>query len=149
MSPLNPLPSLFGRFTSILQGHHHLGKTIGRLRVMCAALEDGQSRFAPEIVPGALIRELRADLGEHFAAEESDAYFGTVLEEAPALASEIAGLKWDHLDLLRAADVLCGFAGDQSRWSQLPGPTRELMGHLDRHEISESALLRNLFSQTA
>lgn len=140
-----PLPSLFGRFTAIFQEHDHLAKTLRRLRIMCAALEDGQLSLPPELAPDVLLVDLRMDLAEHFGAEESPQYFGTVMDEAPHLASQVAGLKWEHMTMLRAADVLCGVAKDPTRWTLLAGPTRELVGQLERHERSESVLLRKLF----
>lgn len=142
----SPMPSLFGRFTAIFQDHEQLAKTLRRLRLMCGALDNGQQP-PPELSPDVLILDLRVHLGVHFSAEEADEYFGTVLEEAPALAPEIAGLKGEHLTMLRAADVLCSVARDRSRWRDLVGPTRELIGQLERHERSESKLLRTLFSE--
>ena len=142
----NPLPSLFGRFTAIFKDHDHLAKTLRQLRAMCAALEDGQQSLPAELAPDVLIVHLRDDLSEHFAAEETDDYFGIVLAEAPALASAIAGLKWEHLIMLRGAEVLCGIANDPTRWAQLPAPTHELIGQLERHERAESGLLRQLFA---
>jgi hypothetical protein len=93
-----------------------------------------------------LLFELRRDLTCHFEAEEADSYFGTVQDEAPELATDIAGLKWEHTTMLRAADVLCALAEDRLRWSQLAAPTRELVAQLKRHEDAESKLLRRFFS---
>ena len=98
-----------------------------------------------DLDPQRLIAALRADLAEHFDAEESPAYFGIVMSEVPALATQVAGLKWEHLTMLRAADVLSELTQNQASWPQLPTPTRELIGQLERHERSESALLRGLF----
>jgi hypothetical protein len=141
-----PLPSLFGRFTAIFQEHHHLAKTLRRLRSMCAALEDGQAQLPADLSPEALLGQLQADLTEHFLAEESADYFGVVVEEEPSLAPQIAGLKWEHLTMLHAVSVLCELAKDRERWLHLPAPTRELVAELTRHELAESRLLRSLFS---
>jgi hypothetical protein len=141
-----PLPSLFGRFTAIYQEHDHLAKTLRRLRTMCAALEDGQAHLPADLSPEALFGQLQADLAGHFQAEESADYFGVVVEEEPSLAPQIAGLKWEHLSMLHAVDVLCQLAKDPERWLHLPGPTRELVAELTRHELAESRLLRALFS---
>jgi hypothetical protein len=146
MSSTSPLPSLFGRFTAILRDHDHLGKTLRKLRQMCGALEAGEKEPAGELTPWVLLTELRRDLESHFAAEEDASYFGTVVDEAPGLAPDIAGLKWEHMTMLRGADVLCALAADRSRWSQLPKPTRELVAQLERHEGAESKLLRRFFS---
>jgi hypothetical protein len=144
-----PLPSLFGRFTAILRDHDHLAQTLRELRVMCAAIADGRDALPSELTPARLIGELRDDLAEHFEAEESDDYFGVVVDEEPELTSQIAALKWEHLAMLRAVDALVRLAEDRSRWPQLPSPTRDLISQLERHERAESVLLRNLFSSAA
>ena len=146
MSSTSPLPSLFGRFTAILRDHDHLAKTLRKLRQMCGALESGESELIAELTPVVLLSALRRDLSAHFAAEEDASYFGTVVDEAPSLAADIAGLKWEHMTMLRSADVLCALAADRSRWSQLPEPTLELVTQLERHEGAESKLLRRFFS---
>jgi hypothetical protein len=146
MTATSPLPSLFGRFTAILQQHNHLGKTLRRLRSMCAALEKGELAFPPELAPSVLLVALRTDLGGHFAAEESAEYFGAVVDDAPALASQIAGLKWEHMAMLRSANVLSRVALDHARWPDLAAPTRELVAQLERHERAESSLLSEFFS---
>ena len=146
MSASTPLPSLFGRFTSILQEHDRLGKTMRRLRAMCVALDEARTPLPAELAPAHLLTDLCADLAEHFAAEEAEEYFGTVVDEAPALGSQIARLKREHVVMLTAAEMLEQLAMDESRWSQLPSPTRELVAQFERHERAESTLLRQLFS---
>jgi hypothetical protein len=139
------LPDLFGRFTAIFQDHEHLALTLQRLRRMCAALEAGQASIAEDLRPQALLAQLRADLSEHFDSEESPAYFGVVLSEAPALARQVAGLKWEHLSMLRSVNALCELSLEPARWNELPSGTRCLIEQLERHEKSESELLRGLF----
>lgn len=146
MSASSPLPSLFGRFTSIFQEHDRLGKTMRRLRAMCVALDEAQAPLPPDLAPERLLSDLCADLAEHFAAEEADEYFGTVVDEAPALGGQIAGLKSEHVMMLEAAQMLKQLAMDESRWALLPSPTRELVAQFERHERAESTLLRQLFS---
>lgn len=51
MSAADPLPSLFGRFTAVLKDHEHLAVTLGRLRHMCAALEQQPHTLSPELSP--------------------------------------------------------------------------------------------------
>lgn len=140
------LPSLFGRFTAILRDHDDLDKTLRELRLMCGAIEGGSETLPADFEPSRLLGALRAQLTEHFRAEESDQYFGVVMEEQPRLKSQIAGLKWAHLAMARAVESLCELAADRERWRQLPGPTRELVSQLELHEREESVLLRNLFS---
>jgi hypothetical protein len=69
-----------------------------------------------------------------------------VVDEAPALAPQIAGLEWEHMTMLRAADVLSRLAEDRARWPELVVRTRELVAQLERHERAESRLLGQFFS---
>jgi iron-sulfur cluster repair protein YtfE (RIC family) len=140
-----PLPHLFGRFTVILKDHDHLEQTLSRLREMCAELESPTRDLPVELSPPPLLQSLYADLSEHFAAEESPAYFGTVLEEAPSLAQPIAALEWEHASFLADIERLQNLAEVREQWPQLALQTRELVAELERHEQAESVLLRQLF----
>ncbi|HYP99888.1 MAG TPA: hemerythrin domain-containing protein [Polyangiaceae bacterium] len=145
MTQAVPLPSLFGRFSAILKDHDHLGTTLKRLRLMCATLESGALELPPELFPPPLLDELYSDLKAHFASEESKAYFGTVIDEAPALAPQISILEWEHQCFLATVERLLSIANDRTHWSTLPPATRELVADLERHERAESTLLRELF----
>jgi hypothetical protein len=145
MSSSRELPSLFGRFTAILKDHDHLGTTMRHLRVMCAALDAEQEALPPELAPERLCAKLRAELSAHFGAEESLDYFGVVVDEAPSLAARIGSLKQEHTAMLCTADVLCRLAQERGDWRLLADSTRKLVGELERHERSESTLLRTLF----
>lgn len=144
MKSASPLPTLFGRFTAILKDHDHLSVTLRLLQRMCGALE--AEHVPSELSPPLLFRALLADLREHFAAEESADYFGTVVEEAPALAPQIAALKWEHLQFLATVEKLLGSAESHDDWPSLVQPTKQLVAELAQHERLESALLRQLFS---
>jgi hypothetical protein len=84
-------------------------------------------------------------LSAHFAEEESKEYFGVVMEEAPALAPQIAVLRWEHLSILKTAERLRGAAQQRERWRSLALPAQNLVAELERHERTESTLLRQLF----
>lgn len=145
MKTAAPLPSLFGRFTAILKQHDHLGDTFGRLRAMCTELEAGQVSAGTSPSPVALLSELRADMAGHFAAEEGRDYFGTVGDEAPQLAPQIADLKLEHGAMLAMVDALLLLAADARQLRNVPAPARALITTLERHERSEAVLLRELF----
>lgn len=145
MTATTPLPSLFGRFSAILKDHDHLGSTLNRVRKMCAVLETAGSELPPELLPAPLFQHLYANLKEHFAREESKEYFGTVIDEAPSLASRISVLEGEHQSMLATIEELSSLANDQRRWPGLPSATRELVADLERHERAESTLLRELF----
>jgi hypothetical protein len=146
MSLPHSMPSLFGRFTAIWKDHEHLGTTLRELKALCAALEDGQD-VPQQSQPTRLFMALKVDLTQHFTAEESDDYFGTVVAEDAGLELDIAALKSEHATMLRAVDMLVQLSADPGRWAHLPGPTRLLITQLERHEGSESKLLRSFFSR--
>ena len=143
-APAN-LPSLFGRFTAILQEHEHLGTTLKQLRVMCVALEIREPEEEPQ-ARRRLLEDLRSDLSGHFAAEEAEAYFGTIADEAPLLGPRIHRLKSEHAAMLTAVAELCRLANDAGRSAELSAATRRLIAELERHERAESLLLRELFA---
>lgn len=148
MSLPQSMPSLFGRFTAIWKDHDHLGTTLRELKALCAALEHGLVVPQP-LEPPRLFMALKVELTQHFTAEESDDYFGTVVAEDSGLEREIAALKSEHATMLSAVDMLTQLAANPGRWAQLPGPTRLLITQLERHEGSESKLLRNFFFSRA
>lgn len=137
-----PLPSLFGRFTAILRDHEHLGTTLKSLRAMCTALE------ARDAVPesAGLLAQLHADLSGHFAAEEAESYFGTMVQESPSLAPRIGQLKDEHVQMLSALVALGSLADDPMMAAELSLGARRLIAELERHERDESLLLGELLS---
>lgn len=149
MTQNQPIPHLFGRFTAVIAGHRDLALTLLELRSVCAALEDDQPLAVEQAAPPVLIGRLRADLSEHFAAEESDGYFGALLTEEPALSPRIAELEQEHDLMLQIVDALYALALDTKRWAELPRATRELLSLIDRHERAESMLVGQLLSVRA
>ncbi len=147
MSQAAPLPSLFGRFTALLKDHEHLGSTLRRLRAMAAALERDPARLPAELSPPELLSELKTELARHFAAEEAEDYFGTVLEEEPNLADDVAALKSEHHTMLTSVDALAASSQTEQRWGELALPTLALIAQLERHEAAETKLLRGLFKR--
>ena len=147
MTQAASLPDLFGRFTVVMREHRDLRHTVADLRRMCAALEDGLELKADSRSPPSLLGELQSDLSEHFAMEEAEAYFGTVVAEAPTLDARVAELKVEHVLMLHGVGVLCSIASDRSRWPELPRPTRELLSLIERHERAESQLLGEFFGK--
>lgn len=145
MSTPAALPSIFGRFTAILKEHDHLGKTLVELRKMCDVVEAGQA-CSPELAPARLLEELRTDLSAHFSAEESPNYFGTVIEELPSLAPDVAALKWEHLAMLASVNRLLDLTSVPVQRRELCEGTRELIAQLEQHERAESVVLRRLFT---
>lgn len=138
------LPPLFGRLTAVLSEHEHLGVILRRLGQMCTTL-DAQRELEAELSPAPLFRELRSDLERHFASEESDAHFGVIVQERPALDPNVDALKVEHRLMLSWIAQLLTLAEDQRQWPRLPVPTRRLIEKLREHERAETLLLQDFF----
>jgi len=145
MSVEQDFPTLFGRFTTVLRDHNELKTTLRQLLDLCAALESGKSSLLDGVTPAQLVRELQRKLSEHFAAEESERYFGVVEAEEPALSPQIRQLRVEHQKMLEMALALSTFAADPTCWAQLAPPLRTLIARFQLHEHAESALLNRLF----
>jgi hypothetical protein len=142
-------PNLIGRVSGILSNHEHLKRTLVRLDLVCAALEQGESIPPKELGPADLLASLQRYLVEHFAAEESREYFGAVLTEAPRLSRAIAALTAEHLTILRTLEMVYEMALEPTRWHYLPSPLRRLLKDIERHEATETKVLHELFRAPA
>jgi hypothetical protein len=137
-----PLPTFFGRLTTVLSEHEHLRDTLRSFARMCSALEAGQLALPQELQPLPLIQALRAELSTHFEAEESRAHFGTMAQERPDLLPQIVELKSEHRTMLETVRNLALAVEDPARWSELPAPARGLRAMLRAHEQAEAELVR-------
>ena len=142
MTKPHPLPTLFGRLSTILSEHEHLKGTLAKLAEMCVALESGRVPLPAELEPARLIGALRAELTRHFGAEEGAGHFGAMAQERPELLPRIVELKTDHVTMLQNIADLTLMAGDPGRRSELPPPTLALMAKLRAHEKAEAELVR-------
>lgn len=146
MSTTTSLPTLFGRITVIATEHERLGETLGRISAMCTTLESEHPDLTPDLQPGPLLVALLAELSEHFAAEEADAYFGALVQDRPTFAPQIAELRAEHRAMLETVRALCEIATKAPGSRGLSSPTWGLIARLRAHERTESELLREFFS---
>ena len=132
----------FRRFTTVSADHERLSVKLRRLHQLCKALESEQPALGPELDPVTLIAELLAALTRHFAIEEADAYFGTIVSERPSVQHKIAGLKLEHTAMLSVLVELRLLAEDDGRWKELAVPILRLIAQLQAHEHTENELLQ-------
>lgn len=137
-----PLPTFFGRLTTVLSEHEHLRETLRSLATLCSALEGGQMTLPSELEPRSLMQTLSTELSTHFEAEESHAHFGTMAQERPDLLPGIVDLKTEHRAILEAVRNLAWVVEDSARWGELPVPARALIAKLRSHEQDEAELVR-------
>lgn len=133
------LPTFFGRATAASTQHEHLAALLGKLNAACATLEqppENASEFAE------LLGEFERETRDHFSAEESEGYFGTLASECPTLLPTIAELRADHTRMLEIIAELRAWANDGGRGSELPERVSALTEQFKAHERVESELVR-------
>ena len=140
------MPTLFGRATAIFGEHAQLHGSVDELRARCVALRGGRS--TTELDMRSALEHFLRRLRRHFAREESDGYFGTVMASLPDRGVDIAWLQAEHgemieslLELLRVCEV-----GDGPRLARgLEG----LIDAFERHERRETELIQSFLLSDA
>jgi hypothetical protein len=133
-------PSIFGPSGAGQPEQGRLDATLARVGELCRELETGQS----DLDPRRVLSELRADLALHFALEEGDTHFGTIVRERPALTRAVEGLKQEHLALLEQLDALRTEAQTSEQRADLDASTIALIRAFREHEHKEGELVQEL-----
>lgn len=134
-------PTVFRRITAVQHDHKALLEMVGQLRELQGVLKELRDGAPAQRLH--LIQDFALELYAHFSAEESEAYFGTLVFECPSLGPRIEALRSDHVRICRAlADVplraAAGIAGREL--STLLGAALDL---LQAHERRENALMQD------
>jgi hemerythrin-like domain-containing protein len=134
------MPTLFGRATAIYGEHAELHGSVNELRALCVALKGG--RPTTKLDARSALEHFLRRLRRHFAREESDGYFGTVVASVPDLNVDIAWLQAEHgeiietmLELLR----MCEYADGQ----RLAGALERTLEAFEAHERRETELIQH------
>lgn len=133
------IPTLFGRATAVLGEHAELHGAVGELSRLCVALRAGQS--ATELEMLSSLRHFLRRLRRHFAREESDGYFGTMLEALPAMNIDVAWLQVEHAEMTETLLTLiemCELGGTRNLATGLEA----LIEQFERHERRETELMQ-------
>ena len=134
-------PTLFGRITAVQRDHTALLEMVARLRELQSTLSELDD--CTPISPLYLIQDFALQLYGHFAAEESEAYFGALASERPSLRNRVDGLRADHVHIVRTlAHIPVRAAGGTSgrEISTLLGATLDF---LQAHERRENLLMQD------
>ena len=134
-----PMPTLFGRATAIYGEHAELHGSVNELRARCVALKDG--RTTTELDMRSALEQFLRRLRRHFAREESDGYFGTVIASLPDLNVDIAWLQAEHGEIIETMLELirmCEY-GDGQR---LAGALERTIEAFEAHERRETELIQ-------
>jgi hypothetical protein len=138
------IPTLFGRATAVLGEHAELHGGVGELRKLCDALRAGQS--ATELGALSSLRHFLRRLRRHFAREESDGYFGTMLEAMPAMNIDVGWLQAEHAEMtatLLTLIEMCELGSTKSLAIGLEALIAQFEGHERRETELMQAFLRS------
>lgn len=134
------VPTLFERLVAILGEHRIAMLVLHRLERECSFLgAEGDVARDPAVL-FEFVKSWRSELTHQFAAEESDAYFGIIATDRPALCECVDGLKQEHAAILAELGELlsraesCGPIDVKQR-------IRTVARQLRHHEAAERALL--------
>jgi hypothetical protein len=137
-----PIPTLFGRITAASSEHSRLAATLAELRETCLLADDlGRSPGVAPRSPATLLRHLHDTLSRHFAAEESEAYFGALVREYPQAAARVAALREQHPEFLAEVDRLQARALKEDA-TALAADVSALVARYLAHEQVEEHLMR-------
>ena len=134
-----PMPTLFGRATAIYGEHAELHGSVSELRACCVALKGG--RTTTELDMRSALEHFLRRLRRHFAREESDGYFGTVIASLPDRNVDIAWLQAEHGEIIETMLELirmCEY-GDGQR---LAGALERTIEAFEAHERRETELIQ-------
>jgi hypothetical protein len=140
-----PIPSLFGRVTAVLGEHADLYKGLKRLRRLSEGLAAGERSADAE--SRRAVCDFLAELSSHFAKEETGDYFGLLVDERPALRSDVHALIAEHRAMAEAGVRIEAAFIDGMPATELAGDISRLLDTLERHERRENTLLQEYFSR--
>lgn len=125
---------------AVLEDHAELDRAVLGLRGMCAVLRAGHAPGSGE--PAGLIEDFEAQLVLHFAAEEAEEFFGSLVTDEPRLLQRVEALQDEHGRMAEAVGQLL-----ESAKSGAPGPEMaeritRFLGWFTAHEHAENALMQ-------
>lgn len=124
---------------AVREDHADLDRIAARLREVCAALRNGQA--AADAQPVGLIEEYEDLLIAHFAAEQAEEFFGSLMTDQPSLLQRVEHLQDEHGKLAEALEQLLEFAKNGPPGSDLAVRIRAFLDRFDTHEDAENALM--------
>ncbi len=138
------MPTLFGRGTAVFKQHADLRPLVSRLRRQANDLVLGRQHDEAEVE--GVLAEFFNQLLAHFAAEEDEGYFGTLIDDHPVLSIRVEHLLAEHEDMVDSIERLkmLGQRGGCARDLGLGLTT--LLDRFEKHERDENALMRTFLS---
>ena len=128
---------------AVLVDHAEFNETVRRLRELGAALHG--SRAAPGPTAADLIEEFEPVLALHFAAEEAEEFFGSLVTDQPSLLRRVERLQADHVQMANDLDELLRFARSGPSGPELAAGLTGFLDQFEAHERTENALMQEFF----
>lgn len=127
---------------AVLVENAELMKESAGLKWLCRALIQGS-------LPGGLELEKRLEEFEekllvHFASEEAEEFFGTLMTDQPSFLQRAAEVEAEHAELLLELDAVLDCAQAESPSRELAARLLRFLERLDAHEHAETELLQDL-----
>ncbi len=125
---------------AVRSGHEGLDGTVVELRRLC-----GEMRSSPPRAPDAVeaLARFAEELLVHFAEEELEETFGSLLTDQPQFLHRVDRLQQEHVELTEAATRLVGLARSGSGLV-LAASIERILDALSAHEHAENALMQEL-----
>jgi hypothetical protein len=140
------IPTLFGRGTAVFKEHADLRPMVARLRKHATELALGRRPSEPDIE--ALLDDFFDQLLAHFAAEENDGYFGTMIGDYPDLSVRVERLMAEHEEMVDSIERLRAVGKRAAAGRDLGLGLLELLGQFQGHEEEENLLMRTFLLKT-
>lgn len=127
---------------AVRDDHAELQCMMMRLRKLSDASQQDRTPADPE--PAALLEDFEDLLLIHFAAEEAEEFFGSLVTDQPRLLDRLSRLQREHGELAGMADELIEFARREPHLNELSARIECFLDRLDAHEHAENALMQEL-----
>jgi len=125
---------------AMLDGYAGIDVRIQQLRELCVALRDGQGPTPAD--PAELIEDLECEVIPHFAAEQLEEFFGSLITDDPSLLDRVARLQAEHGELAEAFGRLVKLAECKTPPLALAEGVELLLDRLEAHEQAERTLMQ-------
>lgn len=125
----------------VLEDHAELQGAAARLRELCVALR--AEAASADLGACVLIEEFEDLLIPHFAAEQAEEFFGSLVTEEPRLLQRVERLQAEHWEMAEALDRIAEFARGLPPGPLLAARLTQLLDSFDTHEHAENELMQD------
>ena len=125
---------------TVLEDHADLYRTVARLRQLCGELREGRALATREVV--GFLQDFEEQLIPHFAAEEAEEFFGSLVTDQPRLLRQVERLQAEHDEMAGGMERLLELAASGSVGPDLALRLERFLDQFEAHEHAENALMQ-------